>query len=95
MTRHKLPRVLVPLAMVAGACSAGPGTAPSATTTVTASSSAGDGTDPAGSIAGDWTGRIEIPGAPLAVGVDRSDLAMLRLFERRAVNEAEVEIARE
>ncbi len=69
MTGHKLARVLVPLAMVAGACSAGPGTAPSATSTVTASSSAGDGTDPAGSIAGDWTGRIEIPGAPLAVGV--------------------------
>lgn len=69
MTGPKLARVLVPLAMVAGACSAGSDTASSATATVMASSSSGESAVPATSLTGDWTGSIEIPGAPLEVGV--------------------------
>jgi hypothetical protein len=54
--------------MLAGACSAGTG-ADAGSGSAAASSSLAQSAARAGSIEGQWTGRIEIPGSPLDVGV--------------------------
>jgi pimeloyl-ACP methyl ester carboxylesterase len=63
---------LLPLALLAGACSAGAGGSGGSAASGPAPSGSSIGvTDSpeAGSVEGQWQGRIEIPGAPLSVGV--------------------------
>jgi pimeloyl-ACP methyl ester carboxylesterase len=65
---------LLPLAVLAGACSAGPGGGGGASSSGPASSGSPSSATTsseveAGSVAGQWQGQLEIPGAPLSVGV--------------------------
>ena len=74
MTGRRLGCTLVPLAMLAGACSAGTG-ADAGSGSAAPSSSLAQSAAQAGSIDGEWSGRIEIPGSPLDVGVTFADEA--------------------
>lgn len=70
MRRRRLVRALLPLAMLAGACSAGTGTTDGPGSASSSGSIAETEAEAeAGSIDGQWTGQIEIPGSPLDVGV--------------------------